>query len=222
MEIGAIIKKRRTMMKLTQEEFAARLNVTPQAVSRWENEISLPDIALVPRIADILKLSCDDLLKGKEHRITHYALAGGILIDASEVMIQNDIDVLFGYCKENENRELRRVLHADDAEFLRNMVKDILNSQEYEVLQAKDGEECMDILEKETVDILLLDINMPGNGLVILEKVKNAYPELPVLMLSAMADDKTVKKTLELGAVGFVAKPFGAEVLLEHLKYILK
>ncbi len=220
MEIGAIIKKRRMMMKLTQEEFAARLNVTPQAVSRWENEISLPDITLVPRIADILNLSCDDLLRGKEHCITHYALAGGILIDASEVMIQNDIDVLFGYCTENENQELRRVLHADDAEFLRNMVKDILNSQEYEVLQAKNGEECMDILEKETVDILLLDINMPGNGLVILEKVKKAYPELPVLMLSAMADDKTVKKTLELGAAGFVAKPFGAEVLLEHLKYM--
>ena len=38
MEIGAIIKKRRTVMKLTQEEFAGKVNVTPQAVSRWENE----------------------------------------------------------------------------------------------------------------------------------------------------------------------------------------
>lgn len=220
MEIGAIIKKQRVMMKLTQEEFAARLNVTPQAVSRWENEISLPDITLVPRIADLLKMSCDDLLKGKEHRITHYALAGGILIDASEVLIQNDIDVLFGYSKENEKPDRRLVLHADDAEFLRHMVKDILNSQGYEVLQAKDGEECLDILTKTQIDILLLDINMPGNGLEILKKVKEEYPELPVLMLSAMADDKIVKKTLELGANGFVAKPFGAEDLLKHLKWI--
>lgn len=220
MEIGAIIKKQRVMMKLTQEEFAARLNVTPQAVSRWENEISLPDITLVPRIADLLGVSCDDLLKGKEHRITHYALAGGILIDASEVLIQNDIDVLFGYSKENEKPDRRLVLHADDAEFLRHMVKDILNSKGYEVLQAKDGEECLDILTKTQIDILLLDINMPGNGLEILKKVKEEYPELPVLMLSAMADDKIVKKTLELGANGFVAKPFGAEDLLEHLKWI--
>lgn len=220
MEIGAIIKKRRVAMKLTQEELAEKLNVTPQAVSRWENEISLPDIALVPRIAELLKTSCDDLLKGKEPCITHYALAGGILIDASEVLIQNDIDVLFGYCKENEKTNRRRVLHADDAEFLRNMVKEILNSQEYEVLQAKDGEACLDILSKESVDILLLDINMPGNGLEILKEVKNTYPELPVLMLSALADDKTVKKTLELGAVGFVAKPFGPKDLIEHLKYV--
>ena len=97
MKIGAIIKKQRVLMKLTQEEFAARLNVTPQAVSRWEKEISLPDITLVPRIADLLKKSCDDLLKGKEHRITHYALAGGILIDASEVLIQNAMDDVYLY-----------------------------------------------------------------------------------------------------------------------------
>lgn len=220
MEIGAIIKKRRTVMKLTQEEFAGKLNVTPQAVSRWENEISLPDISLVPRIADILKLSCDDLLRGKENRITHYALAGGIMIDASEVLIQNDIDVLFGYSEENEKKDRHLVLHADDADFLRNVVKDILSSQGYEVLQAKDGEECIDILSRNQVDILLLDINMPGNGLVILEEVKKTYPDLPVLMLSAMADDQTVKKTLALGANGFVVKPFGAEELIEHLKYV--
>lgn len=220
MEIGAIIKKRRTVMKLTQEEFAGKLNVTPQAVSRWENEISLPDISLVPRIADILKLSGDDLLRGKENRITHYALAGGIMIDASEVLIQNDIDVLFGYSKENEKNDRHLVLHADDADFLRNVVKDILSSQGYEVLQAKDGEECIDILSRNQVDILLLDINMPGNGLVILEEVKKTYPDLPVLMLSAMADDQTVKKTLALGANGFVVKPFGAEDLIEHLKYV--
>ena len=220
MEIGAIIKKRRTVMKLTQEEFAGKLNVTPQAVSRWENEISLPDISLVPRIADILKLSCDDLLREKENRITHYALAGGIMIVASEVLIQNDIDVLFGYSKENEKNDRHLVLHADDADFLRNVVKDILSSQGYEVLQAKDGEECIDILSRNQVDILLLDINMPGNGLVILEEVKKTYPDLPVLMLSAMADDQTVKKTLALGANGFVVKPFGAEDLIEHLKYV--
>lgn len=220
MMIGEMIKKRRGLMKLTQEDLAAKLNVTPQAVSRWENEISLPDITLVPRIAEVLKVSCDDLLKGKEHCITHYALAGGIMVDASEIMIQNDIDVLFGYCKENEKPDRRKVLHADDSEFLRMMVKDILNSQGFEVVQAVDGDECMTMLHEEKPDILLLDINMPGNGLEILAKAKEAYPELPVLMLSALADDKTVKKTQQLGAAGFVAKPFQAEALLEHLRSV--
>lgn len=75
-------------------------------------------------------------------------------------------------------------------------------------------------MTEDQVDILLLDINMPGNGLVILEEVKKTYPDLPVLMLSAMADDQTVKKTLALGANGFVVKPFGAEELIGHLKYV--
>ena len=66
MEIGRIIKKRRVAMKLTQEELADKLNVTPQAVSRWENETSLPDITLVPKISVALDLSCDTLLMKKE------------------------------------------------------------------------------------------------------------------------------------------------------------
>lgn len=217
MIIGDIIKKRRIALKLTQEELAEKCNVTPQAVSRWENEISLPDITLVPRLSEVLKISCDTLLKGNEPCITHYALAGGVMVDASEIMIQNDIDELFGYQKESEKPDHRKVLHADDSEFLRNLVKDILSSQGYEGLQAKDGKECMEILSREKIDILLLDINMPGNGLEILAKVKETYPELPVLMLSVMAGEKTVRKTLELGAAGFVAKPFAAEALLEHL-----
>lgn len=220
MRIGDIIKKRRIAMKLTQEELAEKCNVTPQAVSRWENEISLPDITLVPRISEVLKMSCDDLLKGKEPCITHYALAGGILVDASEIMIQNDIDMLFGYRKAEEKPDHRKVLHADDSEFLRNLVEEMLVGQGYEVLQAKDGETCLEMLAKEKVDILLLDINMPGNGLEILAKVKGDYPELPVLMLSAMADEKTVQKTIQLGAAGFVAKPFQAEALLEHLRSV--
>ncbi|MBQ9764880.1 MAG: response regulator [Lachnospiraceae bacterium] len=218
MMIGAIIKKRRTAMKLTQEELADKLNVTPQAVSRWENEISLPDITLVSRISEVLNMSCDTLLKTKEERSIHYARVG-VTIDTAELLIQNDIDVIFDFQKVEESKDCRRVLHADDSEFLRTVVNQMLSAQGYEVLGAKDGTECMDILSKEKIDILLLDIDMPGyNGFEVLEKVSAEYPDLQVLMLSAMADEKTVQKTKELGAKGFVAKPFAAEDLLAHVR----
>lgn len=62
---------------------------------------------------------------------------------------------------------------------------------------------------------------MPGyNGLEVLEQVKKGYPNLPVLMLSAVADMRTVQETVRLGAAGFVVKPFGPEDLVEHLRYI--
>ena len=220
MMIGAIIKKRRTSMKLTQEELAAKLNVTPQAVSRWENEISLPDITLIPRISEVLNMSCDTLLKSKEERSINYAQAG-VVIDTAEILIQNDIDVIFGFRKAEDQKTGRRVLHADDSEFLRTMVKQILTDNGYEVVEAKDGGECMQLLSKEKIDVLLLDINMPGyNGFQVLEKVQSEYPELPVLMLSAMADEKVVKETKRLGAKGFVAKPFGVDDLMGHVRSV--
>lgn len=217
MEIGAIIKKRRVAMKLTQEELAEKLNVTPQAVSRWENEVSLPDITLIPRISTVLGLSCDTLLKGKEERSIHYEQVG-ITVDTADIMIQNDIDSLFGFCKKEDRADHRIILHADDSDFLRSMVRNIISSKGYDVIEAKDGVECMDILIKKKPDILLLDINMPGyNGLEVLERVVKEYPDIPVLVLSAVADSKTVQETLRLGAKGFVAKPFGEDDLLEHL-----
>lgn len=52
----------RKLKKLTQEEIAERVNISPQAVSKWENDISLPDISILPTLADILDVSLDELL----------------------------------------------------------------------------------------------------------------------------------------------------------------
>lgn len=145
MEIGAIIKKRRVMMKLTQEEFAAKLNVTPQAVSRWENEMSLPDITLLPRISEVLDISCDALLKEKAERSINYAQAG-IVVDLADIMLQKDIDIFFPSRKSEQKTEGRVVLHADDSDYLRSMVKEILSTNAYDVIEAKNGVECLDIL----------------------------------------------------------------------------
>ena len=220
MEIGAIIRKRRVAMKLTQEEFADKLNVTTQAVSRWENDMSLPDITLIPKISEVLSMSCDTLLKGKEERSINYEQAG-ITVDTADIMLQKDIDEIFSACKKKEKTAGRVVLHAEDSDYLRGMVRDIISTQGYSVIEAKDGVECMDILLREKPDILLLDINMSGyNGLEVLEQVKKEYPTIPVLMLSAVADVRTVQETFRLGASGFVAKPFGPKELLEHLNGI--
>ena len=220
MDLGAIIRKRRVAMKLTQEELAEKLNVTSQAVSQWENEKSLPDITLIPRISVVLDLSCDTLLMGKEERTVNYEHAG-IAVDTADLMPQKEIDALFKFQKMDLKTGTRVVLHADDSDYLRSMVTNILSTRGYNVLEAKDGVECLDILLKEKPDILLLDINMPGyNGIEVLEQMKKDYPNIPILMLSAIADSKTVQETLRLGAKGFLAKPFGAEDLLEHLNSI--
>lgn len=214
MRIGETIKVQRRAVKLTQEELAEKLNVTPQAVSRWENEVSLPDITLVPRICDELNISIDQLMKDFESRQADYLETKPV----AEPLTQKKIDAIFGFVRGQEKEDHRTVLHADDAEFLRMLTKDALRSQGYKVLQAKNGIECMKMLYAKEVDILLLDINMPGyNGLDILVAVSEQFPKVKVLMLSALTDEATVREALKRGAKGFVAKPYNNQDLFEHM-----
>lgn len=65
MSLGARIAQLRKQQGLTQDELAEAMQVSPQAVSKWENDISCPDIQLLPKLADFLHVSIDELLRGK-------------------------------------------------------------------------------------------------------------------------------------------------------------
>ena len=68
--IGKLIAEKRKTIGLTQETFAAKLGITPQAVSKWENSVGLPDITMLPDIARVLEISIDDMFKIKKPRQT--------------------------------------------------------------------------------------------------------------------------------------------------------
>ena len=98
MKIGTMIKKQRMEMGLTQEGLAERLNVTPQAVSRWENALSYPDTPLLPRISQVLQVSCDELLlgKGDEADFVNSEDQEQLEEQTKDIgLLQNDIDMLF-------------------------------------------------------------------------------------------------------------------------------
>ena len=65
MSLGARIAQLRKQQGLTQDELAEAMQVSPHAVSKWENDISCPDIQLLPKLADFLHVSIDELLRGK-------------------------------------------------------------------------------------------------------------------------------------------------------------
>lgn len=67
--IGSRIQKYRKSRGLTQEELAAKLDVSAQAVSKWENDASCPDISLLPRLCQILGITVDELLTGKNDEV---------------------------------------------------------------------------------------------------------------------------------------------------------
>lgn len=218
MNIGEVIKYRRQKRNLTQAELAEMLNVTPQAVSRWEMGISYPDIAMVPLISDALWVSADELLGIKPsyagQEITKKETKG----ENDKVLNQSQADSIFDYIPVSITGESKKVLVVDDADFMRMMLKDILTRFGHSVLQAKNGQEGLNILQDEAVDVCVLDICMPGmDGIEVLRRIKEEHSEVKVVMLSALSQESNVKQTLQLGADAFVVKPFQAECLVERI-----
>lgn len=107
------------------------------------------------------------------------------------------------------------VLVVDDEESIRSSLKGILEDEGYRVSLALDGEDALALLQKEIPDLVLLDIWMPRlDGLETLEKIKELYSEIPVVMISGHGTIETAVKSTRLGAYDFIEKPLSLEKVL--------
>ncbi len=107
----------------------------------------------------------------------------------------------------------KRVLIADDAAFMREMLRDILSDGEYEVVaEASDGVETVEKLDDQTPDLVTLDIVMPRkNGIDALREILAVHPTACIVMCSALGQEALVAEALESGARDFIVKPFKPE-----------
>ena len=217
MNIGEVIKCRRQKRNMTQAELAELLKVTPQAVSRWEMGVSYPDIAMVPKISEVLGVTADELLgltPMEPSSVSHESRE-----DLELILNQSQADSIFDFVPGPITGESRKVLVVDDSDFMRMMLEDILTHHGHTVLQAKGGQECLDLLQNEAVDVCLLDIGMPGmDGMEVLRRIKERRPKLKVVMLSALCQESNVRQALQLGADAFVVKPFQPTCLIERIE----
>lgn len=116
-----------------------------------------------------------------------------------------------------------RILIADDHPIVRNGLKQIISDEEdmKVICEASDGQEVIDMLSKNEIDVVILDISMPGmGGFETLEKIKQKLPELPVLMLSALSEELYASKTLKAGASGFINKESAPEELVKAVRKV--
>src|SRR6185369_4408360 len=107
------------------------------------------------------------------------------------------------------------ILVVDDEESIRSSLQGILEDEGYRVSLAVDGEDALSMLQKEIPDLVLLDIWMPRlDGLETLERIKELYPEIAVVMISGHGTIETAVKTTKLGAYDFIEKPLSLEKVL--------
>lgn len=101
------------------------------------------------------------------------------------------------------------ILVVDDEQLLRDILVKILSKDGYTVETAVDGEEALEKLRQQSFQLLISDIKMPRlNGFELLKEVKQKYPEMGVIMMTAYGDSFSVKDSLLLGADEYITKPF--------------
>ena len=112
-----------------------------------------------------------------------------------------------------------RILVIDDEAGIRDSMRRTLEYQGYQFIGASSGQEGIALIERDPPDLVFLDIKMPGmDGLDVLDRIKAAHPELPVVMVSGHGTAQTGYDARERGASGFIEKPFSEPVLLERIE----
>lgn len=116
------------------------------------------------------------------------------------------------------------ILVVDDDRDIRELVVDYLVKSGYRATGAANGKEMRAMLDKQAVDLVVLDIMMPGDdGLILCRQLRSGqHKDLPILMLTARHDDMDRILGLEMGADDYVVKPFVARELLARIKAILR
>ena len=116
-----------------------------------------------------------------------------------------------------------RILIVDDEQTLLDQLRKALEGQRYMVDTALDGEEALDKLFESPVDLVVLDIMLPGmDGLEVLRALRREGDDTPVLMLTAKGDIDDKIKGLDLGADDYLAKPFSFDELLARVRALLR
>ena len=118
-----------------------------------------------------------------------------------------------------------RILAVDDEENIRELLKYNLEKEDYQVILASRGDQVFDILDKEDIDLIILDLMLPGiDGLSLCKEIKSddRFNRLPIIMLTARTEEIDRVVGLEMGADDYVSKPFSMRELIARAKAVLR
>ena len=116
------------------------------------------------------------------------------------------------------------ILIVDDEARMRKLIKDFLVAKNFKIIEAKDGEEALEVFElnKNKINLVLLDVMMPKiDGWTVLRKIRQES-QVPVIMLTARGEEQDELFGFELGVDEYISKPFSPKILVARIQAILK
>ena len=119
--------------------------------------------------------------------------------------------------------ERLKILVVDDESRMRKLVRDFLVRKDFEVLEAEDGAQAVDIFfEKNDISLIILDVMMPKmDGWQVCREIR-AYSKVPIIMLTAKSDERDELLGFELGVDEYISKPFSPKILVARVEAILR
>jgi two-component system, sensor histidine kinase and response regulator len=126
---------------------------------------------------------------------------------------------------QSATRISRRVLVADDDPFYRELAGASLEDAGYNVVLASDGEEALEVIDRETPDLAIVDVLMPGmTGVEIINAVraKGMHRHLPFIVITGQDDTESIQRAYDAGATSFLAKPLNWPLFVQHVAFVLK
>ena len=116
----------------------------------------------------------------------------------------------------------KKIIVAEDSSVIQNLTKKILSQLNFEIKSVKNGQQVLDLLEKDTYHLLLLDIHMPVmDGMECaktIRKSNNQNKEIPIIAITGNANNYTVEEFKAAGINSFVPKPLNYDSLVEKVK----
>jgi len=112
-----------------------------------------------------------------------------------------------------------KVLIVDDNDLMRTLLRGVLRGENYDIIgDAKNGAVSLELIAKSKPDIVFMDVVMPQmDGLEALQRIKELYPEIVVIMITGNPSKENVEESIRNGANGFIIKPFNTARVLDTL-----
>ncbi len=119
--------------------------------------------------------------------------------------------------------EKLRILVVDDESRMRKLVKDFLVKSDYEVLEAEDGSQALDLFyQNKEIALIILDVMMPKmNGWQVCREIRE-HSQVPIIMLTAKAEERDELQGFQLGVDEYITKPFSPKILVARVEAVLK
>lgn len=119
----------------------------------------------------------------------------------------------------------KKILIVDDEEHILELLKFNLEKNGFEVFSSDNGEDCIVLIEQHNVDLLVLDLMLPGmDGIDVCKEIRkmDRFQSLPIIMLTAKGEETDRILGLELGADDYITKPFSVRELIARVKAVLR